>query len=215
VLALYLVVIPRPVCNPFSVIDLHWPPQPIPSCLHRRHAENLAPLLLAQLGAYDAIDARANGVASLVDEHTGVVVKLDHAAVGPLHPVLCPHDDGVPDVAPLDLVRCRHAGHALGHGSALLLDDDHDAVSCAVAVHHVSAYDSLFRGEVVSREKRRQSKQTYCGKPLLSHNLGAFDNGRARIVDAVEHRLWQGLAADLAFVERPFLFQSVSEKIYL
>ncbi len=42
----------------------------------------------------------ADRVAALVDEHAGVVVKADDAAILPLHLVLGPHDHGVPDVTP-------------------------------------------------------------------------------------------------------------------
>jgi hypothetical protein len=45
-----------------------------------------------------------------------------------LHPISCPHNDGVSDVSPLDLgsTGC----HASGVGFRLLLDNDDDTVSC-------------------------------------------------------------------------------------
>lgn len=98
--------------------------------MHGGHAENLAPLPPPELGADHAVDAGADGVARLVDEDAGVVVELDDGAVGPLDLLPGPHDDGVPDVAALDLVGRRRGAHAGVRGAALLLDDGYDAVTC-------------------------------------------------------------------------------------
>jgi len=98
------------------------------SSVHRRHAQNLAPLLPPQLRTHDAVDPRADGVPGLVDQHAGVVVKLDDAPVAALRGVLGPHHHGVPDVASLDLVAGRHAGQSVGLAASLLLDDDDDSV---------------------------------------------------------------------------------------
>lgn len=99
--------------------------------MHRRHAQDLAPALPAQLGAHDAVDARADGVAGLVDQHAGVVVEPHDAAVGPLHLFPRPHHDRVPDVAPLHLVRCRRRRpHPRVRGPALLLYDRYYPVAC-------------------------------------------------------------------------------------
>lgn len=74
--------------------------------VHGRHAQDLGPLLPPQLGAHHAADSRPDGVPRLVDQHTGIVVKLDHAAIGPLRAVSRPYDDSMPDVSSLDLVGC-------------------------------------------------------------------------------------------------------------
>lgn len=96
--------------------------------LHRRHGQNLAPLLALELGADDAVDAGADGVAGLVEEHAGVVAEADRGAVAAERGVLCADDDGVAHVAALDLggVGGAHAGRG---GGAVLLDDDDDAVT--------------------------------------------------------------------------------------
>lgn len=98
--------------------------------MHGGHAENLAPLPPPELGADDAVDTGADGVARLVDEDAGVVVELDDRAVGPLDLLPGPHDDGVADVAALDLVGRRRGAHAGIRRAALLLDDGYDAVTC-------------------------------------------------------------------------------------
>ena len=63
------------------------------------------PLLLPELRRNHAVDSGADGIARLIDEDAGIVVELDHASVLPLRHVLRSHDDGVPYVASLDLVR--------------------------------------------------------------------------------------------------------------
>ena len=101
-----------------------------PLSLQRGHGEDSAPLLLAQLLADDAVDAGADGVARLVDENAGVVVEANNAAVAARHPLLGPHDDGLADVAALDLGRRRGGRHALGGGASLLLHDADNLVTC-------------------------------------------------------------------------------------
>jgi hypothetical protein len=98
--------------------------------MHGRHTQDLAPLLPAQLGADDAVDARADGIAGLVDEDARVIVELDDAAVGSLHLLPRPHHDGVPDVASLHLVRGRGRTHTGVACSPLLLDDGYESVAC-------------------------------------------------------------------------------------
>lgn len=133
--------------------------------MHRSHTQQLAPFLAAQLGAHNTIDTRPDGLAALVDEHAGVVVEAHAAAVAALQLVLGAHDDGVADVAALDLggVGGRRAAQAaLARGGALLLHDAHDAVADG-------------------------------GVALLPEDHGAFDDGGAAVVDAVEHCLVWGI----------------------
>lgn len=99
------------------------------SCVHRRHGQDLAPLLPPQLGSNDAVDTRSDGVSGLVDQDAGVIVESDDASVAALHLGLGSDDDGVAHVAALDLVGGREAGHAVGVGTLVFLDDDDDAVT--------------------------------------------------------------------------------------
>lgn len=98
-------------------------------CLHGCHGQNLAPLLALQLRAHGAVDAGADGVARLVEQDAGVVVEAHDGAVAALRGVSRADDDGVADVAALDLCGGGDAGHAGGGGAALFLDDDDDAVT--------------------------------------------------------------------------------------
>lgn len=97
--------------------------------LHRGHGQNLAPLLPLQLCAHDAVDSGADGVARLVEQDTGVVVEAHDGAVAALGRVSGSDDDGVADVAALDLCGGGDACHAGGGGAALFLNDDDDAIT--------------------------------------------------------------------------------------
>lgn len=114
--------------------------------MHGRHTQDLCPLLPPQLCADDAVDATADGVAGLVDEDAGVVVEAHDGAVHALDLVLCAHDDGVSDVAALDLVAGGGGGHALAAGAALLLDDAHDAVADRGQALLADDHDALDEG---------------------------------------------------------------------
>lgn len=111
--------LPRPI---FLVLDMLR--------LHRRHGQDLAPLLALELCADDAVDSGADGIARLVEQDAGVVVEADDGAVAALGRVAGADDDGVADVAALDLCGGGDAGHAGGGGAALFLDDDDDAITC-------------------------------------------------------------------------------------
>lgn len=102
---------------------------PQPLCLHRRHTENSAPFLFPQLLTHDAVDARADRVASLVDQDAGVVVELDAAAVSPGDLLPRPYDHGVSDITALDLGTRTGGGHTLGLGASLLLHNHDDAIA--------------------------------------------------------------------------------------
>lgn len=132
-----------PPSFPSSSILLCPPLLPIPSQLffpshhlqmHRRQTQNLTPLLAPQLLADDAAQATADGLAALVDQHAGVVVELDHAAVRARVLLRGAHDDGVPDVAAAHFVGGADADAAAGPGLgaevALLLHHHDDAVAC-------------------------------------------------------------------------------------
>ena len=110
----------------------------IPSCslsssqtlsLHRSHRQNLAPLLALQLGAHSTVDAGSDRVTSLVEQHAGVVVEFDDRAVSSLGRVSGSDNDGVADVAALNLVGGRETSHATRGGTSLFLDDDDDTVT--------------------------------------------------------------------------------------
>ena len=99
--------------------------------MHGCQGQNLRPLLLPQLRRHNTADSRPNGLAGLVDQHAGVVVKLDHAAVRSLPLLRCAHDDCVADVSSSYFVCCAdgHAVARLRAEVALLLDDYDDAVA--------------------------------------------------------------------------------------
>jgi hypothetical protein len=102
--------------------------------VHGRQRQDLGPLHLFQLSGDDTADPGADGLAGLVDQDAGVVVKLDDAAVWAL-PLLCgAHDNGVPDVSAADLVGGTDgdAVARLGAKVALLLDNNDYAVACSV-----------------------------------------------------------------------------------
>src|SRR5690606_29546098 len=56
-------------------------------------------LLVTQLAAHRAEDARAPRLAGVVDEDSGVLVEADVAAIGPAALLLDAHDDALDDVA--------------------------------------------------------------------------------------------------------------------
>lgn len=99
--------------------------------MHRRQRQDLRPLLLPQLRRNNAADSRTDGLASLVDQHAGVVVELDHAAVWALPLLRCAHNDCVSNITTSYFVCCAdgHAVAGLGAEVALLLDDNYDAVA--------------------------------------------------------------------------------------
>jgi hypothetical protein len=142
--------------------------------VHRRQRQDLGPLLLPQLCRDDSADPRPDRLARFVDQHAGVVVKLDHAAVWPLPLLRRPHDHRVSHVSSPDLVR-RADGDAvasLGAKVALLLHDYHDAVTC-----HLLA--------TITHSSLLHSPHTDFGGPLRAQDVDALDYGSARVVDAV------------------------------
>ena len=72
----------------------------------RRERDDAHVLLLAQLAADRAKDAGAARVALQVDQHGGVVIELDVAAIRPAILLRRPHDDRADDIALLD---CRRS----------------------------------------------------------------------------------------------------------
>lgn len=148
--------------------------------MHGRQRENLGPLHLSQLGRDDTADSRADGLAGLVDEHAGVVVELDHAAVRPLPLLRCADYDGVSYIASSDLIRGADGDAVAGFGAkvSLFLDDYHYAIAwqLLITVARVHARHALlhtdFRGA------------------LRSQDVDALDYGGARVVDAVYEGLY-------------------------
>jgi hypothetical protein len=102
--------------------------------MHRCQRQDFRPLLLSELARYHAAHSRSDGLASFVDEHAGVVVEFDDAAVGPL-PFLCrPHYHRMSHVTASNLVCCadRYAVASLGAKIPLFLNDYNDAVACVL-----------------------------------------------------------------------------------
>jgi hypothetical protein len=118
----------------FLFLFLHSPALLTPTsilllCLHRCHGQNLAPLLPLQLSSHHAVDSGADGVTRLVEQDAGVVVEAHDGAVAALGWVSGSDDDGVADVAALDLCGGGDACHAGGGRAALFLDDNDDAIT--------------------------------------------------------------------------------------
>lgn len=136
--------------------------------MHRRHTQNLAPLLPPQLGAHHPVYPRSDRLATFVDQHTGIVVKAYTAAVPALDLVLCADHNGMANVTAFHFGGGGRGTHAaLARGGALLLDNADNAVADG-------------------------------GVALLANNHGALDNGGAAVVDAVEHCLQRREGSGLA-----------------
>lgn len=90
-------------------------------------AQQLHPALLPQFTRHNTEHTGAKRLALLVEQHTGVVVEAHVAAVGAHGLLAGAHDQGVADVALLDLGHARSRGHGAGLG---LVDDDHDLIAC-------------------------------------------------------------------------------------
>lgn len=148
--------------------------------MHRRQRQNFRPLLLPQFGCYDAAHSRANGLAGLVDQHTGIVVKLDYAAVRPLPLLCCAHHDGMPYVSSADLVRCADGDAVAGLGAkvSLFLHYDDYAIAWGWPLEKFSLQCA---GTALLH--------TDFGSPLRSQHVDALDNGGAGVVDAVDQGL--------------------------
>lgn len=119
---------PSPCIQPSNPRSRHS--HSLPLSLHRRHRQNLAPLLALQLSTDCAVDTRSDRVARLVEKDTGIVVELDDRAVSALRRISGSDDDGVADVTALDLVGGRDTSHATGGRASLLLNDGDDTVTC-------------------------------------------------------------------------------------
>lgn len=86
---------------------------------------------MPQLCRNDAADSRSDGLACLVDQHAGVVIELDHAAVRSLPLLGCAHDDCMTDISSSYFVCCADGDAVAGLRAkvALLLYDYDDAVA--------------------------------------------------------------------------------------
>lgn len=167
----------------------------------RSHTQNLAPPPPPQLSTHDAVHARSDRVAGLVDEHARVVVEADHAAVGPLHLFPRAHDDGVPDVPALDFVGGGGDAHAGVAGAPLFLDDGYDSVTCGRGSQRLDSclictaegrrgYDQNWPlAPAYSSYGKELLKHTDCSMSPLANDQCAFHYGSSRVVDAVQHRL--------------------------
>ena len=65
--------------------------------------DNLAPTLHAQVCADDPTNTRAQHLALVVQQHGGIIVEPDEAAIWPADSLPCAHDDSTADVALADL----------------------------------------------------------------------------------------------------------------
>ena len=102
--------------------------------MHWSQTQDFAPLHLLQLGAHDAVQSGADWIARLGDQHTGIIVELDNAAIWASKLLLGAHNDGMANVTATDLVggRGTDGGGAwarLWTEVALLLDNYYYALA--------------------------------------------------------------------------------------
>jgi len=103
----------------------------------RSQRDDLHELLVAQLAAHRAEDARATGLPVVLEDHCGVLVELDVRTVRTAALLAGAHDDSLDDVALLDVA----AGDGVLDGGD---DDVTDAcVATAGAAEHTDAKDLL------------------------------------------------------------------------
>ena len=93
---------------------------------------DLPPSLHSQICTDDPTDTRAQHLALVVEEHSGVVVEPDKAAVWPADGLARADDDSAADVALADL-GCRSRGLA-GDGASAFDDTDDLVTDAAPAV---------------------------------------------------------------------------------
>jgi len=130
----------------------------------RRQRDDLHELLVAQLAAHGAEDARATGLAVVLEDHRGVLVELDVRAVHAPALLAGAHDDRLDDVALLDVA----ARDGVLDGG----DDDvtDTGVATAGPAEHTDAED-LLRTRVVGDPKSRlllNHLQNSCRLPVLA-----------------------------------------------
>ena len=90
--------------------------------------DDLPPSLHSQVCTDDPTDTRAQHLALVVEEHSGVVVEPDEAAVWPADGLARADDDSAADVALADLGR---GGRGLARDGASAFDDTDDLVADA------------------------------------------------------------------------------------
>ena len=90
--------------------------------------DDLPPSLHPQVCTDDPTDTRAQHLALVVEEHSGIVVKPDEAAVWPADGLASADDDSATDVALADLGR---RGRGLDRDGASAFDDTDDLVADA------------------------------------------------------------------------------------
>ena len=114
----------------------------------RRERDDLHELLLAQLAAHGAEDAGAARLAVVLEDDGGVLVEADVGAVGTAALLDGAHDDGLDDVALLDVAT----------GDRVLDGGDDDVADAGVAptraTEHTDAQDLLGTGVVGDLESR-------------------------------------------------------------
>lgn len=129
----------------------------------------------------------SDGVSGLVDENTGVIIELDDRTIRALHFLGRADDDGMANVSSANLVCDTDVVAAVGAEISLLLDHDHDAVTCSSRNPNISVIP-------LNSEWKRAGYRTNGGGALLLQDIHALDNGGAGVVDAVKHCLDRGLS---------------------
>lgn len=102
---------------------------PLSSFIHPLHdlcrqTKHLTPPPPPKLSRNSPTNPRPQGFLPIVQEHTGIIVEANHAAIGTLQLLLCANHDGVPHIAAADLGRGRGGRGAEGNRAGFLDDDD-------------------------------------------------------------------------------------------
>src|SRR5580765_213561 len=114
----------------------------------RRQRDDLHELLVAQLAAHRAEDAGAPGVTVALEDHCGVLVELDVAAIGTATFLRRAHDDRLDDVALLDVA----AGDGVLHRGDDRVADT--GIPSTRATENTDAQDLLGTGVVGDTQSR-------------------------------------------------------------
>jgi hypothetical protein len=93
----------------------------MPLYVHRRQRQNFGPLLLPQFRRNNTTDSGSNRFSSLIDQHTGVIVKLDHTAIRSLPLLCCPYYNRVSYISSPYFVRCADGNAVTGFGTEISL----------------------------------------------------------------------------------------------
>jgi hypothetical protein len=160
----------------------------MPLYVHGRQRQYLRPLLLPQFRRNNTTDSRSNRFSSLIDQHTGIIVKLDHTAIRSLPLLCCPYYNRVSYISAPYFVRCADGNAVTGFGTeiSLFLYDYYYAVACF--------HQPLFQAYAVPLQF---SAHTNFRGAFRSQDVDAFNYGGTGVVDAIYEGLegWPSVLA--------------------